>query len=562
VKREALIFWAGSGILLLSLLGMALRGIEDPGLYYDEAFLAQQARDFVEPAHAAEHPASVRTGSLFGRPFPLRNAVYLGSLKSQLLIPSLALFGSSVFVLRMSTLVVGGLGLVFSMLFARRLFGTATALVSGVLVSFDPGFFFLSQFEWGPFTTGLLCRGFGLYALLRGFSDRSTIWAVAGGLACGLGVYSRADFVVILVACGLGLVICNGHLLLQTWREQRSRVLAAGASLGLAASPMLLGLYGLFVTSAGIAGRGDLGDKGALLWSVLAGKRFAALAEVGGRFEDVGEVDPLGSLFGYLLIAALLVASIWVLRDRSVLRSGGGWILVATAATIALTWVLPGAVRLHHVLNLLPFAQILCAWVLCASWQRARRLPRPAAALLRVALAASLLTTLLLAGRSIVATQQLLARSGGRGHFSKALDSFAAEHALDDSLTFVSLDWGFHEPLSFLTSGPTSLEPIWEIPRAAQGGSAWRLEGDEHFIYLVHDRLYDRFGLGPNFLGAARAHGSNRTQVEEHLDGEGQVAFLSVRFREPHRILFDGGFRVRFAEPEILRERAPAPRRP
>ena len=58
----------------------ALPSIENLGLYYDEAFLAQQARDFVEPERAGLHPASVRSVELAGRPFPLRNAAYLGSL--------------------------------------------------------------------------------------------------------------------------------------------------------------------------------------------------------------------------------------------------------------------------------------------------------------------------------------------------------------------------------------------------------------------------------------------------------------------------------------------------
>ena len=49
--------WAA--IATLTVLFAAPR-IEDPGLYYDEAFLAQQARGFVEPERAGVHPASVR----------------------------------------------------------------------------------------------------------------------------------------------------------------------------------------------------------------------------------------------------------------------------------------------------------------------------------------------------------------------------------------------------------------------------------------------------------------------------------------------------------------------
>ncbi len=159
--------WA---VLSLATLSIALPQIDELGLYYDEAFLAQQARGFVEPDRAGIHPASVQTAWIAGRPFPIRNAAYLGSLKSQLLIPSLAVFGASPFVLRVSTLAIGLLGLLFCMLWARRCWGEQVAVISGVLVASDPAFFFFSQFEWGPFTSMLLCRGAGLYFLSLAFA--------------------------------------------------------------------------------------------------------------------------------------------------------------------------------------------------------------------------------------------------------------------------------------------------------------------------------------------------------------------------------------------------------
>jgi len=59
--------------------------------------------------------------------------------------------------------------------------------------------------------------------------------------------------------------------------------------------------------------------------------------------------------------------------------------------------------------------------------------------------------------------------------FLAPLPALAAETALDafarrldagrPGTTLVALDWGFHEPVSFLTSRTVSLEPIWTIPR-------------------------------------------------------------------------------------------------
>ena len=82
------------GVLSVALFAIAIPRVESPGLYYDEAFMAQQARGFVEPDRAGVHPPGTSSTWILGRPFPLRNAAYLGSLKSQLLIPWLAMFGS------------------------------------------------------------------------------------------------------------------------------------------------------------------------------------------------------------------------------------------------------------------------------------------------------------------------------------------------------------------------------------------------------------------------------------------------------------------------------------
>ncbi len=94
-------------VLSIALSWAALPSIDQLGLYYDEAFMAQQARDFVEPSSGGLHPGSVRSVWIAGRPFPVRNAAYLGSLKSQLLIPVLALAGSTSFVVRTATLATG-----------------------------------------------------------------------------------------------------------------------------------------------------------------------------------------------------------------------------------------------------------------------------------------------------------------------------------------------------------------------------------------------------------------------------------------------------------------------
>ena len=273
-------------LLIAALTGLAATpGIERLGLYYDEAFLAQQARDFVQPESAGQHPASVREWVVFGRPFPLRNAVYLGSLKSQLLIPAFALFGADTRTLRLATLGTALLGLLFTMLWARRIFGTPEALATGALIAFDPSFVFFGACEWGPYTTMLLCRSAGLYSLTVGWQSHRTWLLVGGGLAFGLGVYARADFVLIGLALGLGLLATRGRLFVRELRERPGPAALAAVALLAGALPMLVGAPDLLAAQAGIADRGDLAYRLQVLWSTLDGSHFYRLMQAGGVFE-------------------------------------------------------------------------------------------------------------------------------------------------------------------------------------------------------------------------------------------------------------------------------------
>lgn len=552
--------------LSAALLTAAAPHVENLGLYYDEAFLAQQARGFIEPNRAGVHPPGTVSAWILGRPFPLRNAAYLGSLKSQLALPSLAIFGSSIEVLRLTTLCVGLLGLLFTMLWTRSLFGARAAVLCGLLVAADPSYFFFSQYEWGPFTTLLLCRAVGLFLVTEGFRRDHPLWLVLGGLVFGLGIYSRADFAVILAAAGAALAIAHRPLLLRALRERWRSLCLATSALLLGAAPMLLSLTQLVKTSGGIAHRGDLAYKARVLWSVLDGSHFYRVIEVGGVFERLFEGEAPWSPFGYAAFVCSCLLG-WRLfagfrRKRRDARIAGGRepppdgdpraFVLLTGLLLALGMLAtPGAVRAHHMLNLLPFPHLLVALAAADGWQRfgsgspAHAAPRPRGT---PRLAALLLLAAILAGSLAVTvrTLSLIEHTGGRGRWSHALTSFAREIDVSPENVAVSFDWGFHEPLLFLTSRARLLEPIWTVPALLARGRRFEHAGDERHVYLVHDRDYDLFHLGPSLLRAARNAGEERALVTAHRDRQGNPAFYSIRFSGPHRLIYTGEFRIRF----------------
>jgi hypothetical protein len=541
-----LLAWAP---LAAALFAVAAPRVELPGLYYDEAFMGQQAKDFFEPERGIHHPASTREVVLFGRPFPLRNAVYLGALKSQLLIPAFALFGPTVPVLRLATLSISLLGLLLFMLFAARIAGPAPAALTGTLVATDPSYVFLSLYEWGPFTALLLCRAAGLLALTVGWQTRRAAWLVAGGLAFGLGVFGRADFVVVAAAAALALALARPDVVREALTERRLATALVLAAAAFGAAPMLASAHEILATGASpiVGARGDLVEKLRVLASLLDGSHFLRLMEVGGRFDRMFDASAPATLLGAatLLAAAGLAASGWALPGARRARPQVVFTLAAALLVTAFTLALPGAVRAHHLLNALPFFHLLVALGVVALW----RVARPGA--LRVAArTAALLGVAAVMASGLVVTRATFASieaSGGRGRFSAALAEPARALEADPGTRGISLDWSFHEPLLFLTRRATLLEPIWGIRDSVRREGVWRFEGQAGDVYFVRDRDLDLFGFGPPFLAAARrlaAQEPGAVEIREYRDREGGLAFLTVRLTRPHQVTYRRIFRI------------------
>lgn len=104
-ENERLALAIGWVVLASVLIGLAAAAT-GPGMLYDEAWLAQQGRAFVEPTREGLMPPGTQKTWLFGRPFPLFALPYLGALKSQLLIAPLAVFGNELSTTRFATLAI------------------------------------------------------------------------------------------------------------------------------------------------------------------------------------------------------------------------------------------------------------------------------------------------------------------------------------------------------------------------------------------------------------------------------------------------------------------------
>jgi hypothetical protein len=539
VSRDLLLVTMAAVALSAAVLLLAGRRLEEPGLYYDEVIQATPASEFLREGGEPLRIPGARNTWLFGGWFPLMTQPYMGGLKSQLLIPTFAVFGASRETLRLTTLVWACLGLLLVTLWMRETYGSKVALAAALLLAFDPSFVFVSRHDWGSVSLALVLRGGGLWLVVAGWRRGAVLRLAGGGLLLGIGVYNKIDFVPFLAACASALLVAAPRATLDAARERPARLLALAAGLAVGAAPMLLSLGGvLSATEAMFRSSSvhpdDLGEK-LLAWrTLLDGSHFHRLMLAGGRFRELGDVQ--GAASGpFLWIFAASFAGL-ALEAVNAARRGEPdrplvFALAATAFTMLFLLATPRAARIHHVMNVQPLPQLVVALAAVRLTRRGTA-PRAVAA---VAVAAAVLGNLYI-DRAVLAT---LHETGGSGRWSGALEAFA--HELPDEAVVVSLDWGFHAPLRFVRPELELAEPVWSMR-----GRRTVLRGGPHRVYLVLEPENQVFYLGARLLAAVEALPPGAAVVRVHSDRLGVPAFRSIRFAAPHDLVYGDEVEVRF----------------
>jgi hypothetical protein len=408
----------------------------------------------------------------------------------------------------------------------------------------------VSRHDWGSFSLALLLRCAGLHLFATGWSPpaecaasrrRAAFTLFGAGLCFGLGVYNKVDFAVPLAAAALALLLVAPRTVADGLRRQSRRLLTVAAGMLIGAPPVLRGLGTALFFARGApataAGADPWSEKLGALRCMLDGSYFDRLMRAGGSFERMFDVDTAASspFLAIYALAIVFLAGRLALRARRGIWEPAPAFVLATAIFASLgILATPRAIRIHHVLGVYPFPQYVVALAILGlagpPGRRARRAVATGVAAL--ALGGSLWTSL--------RTIDTIERSHGKGRWSDATAELARELASQPGSVAVSLDWGFHAPLHFLDRGLELREPIWGIVRAGRTAIPWSFQGDGRVWYLLWDRDFAVFPVGPAFLDAVRALGSERVAIRVHADREGDPAFVTVRIAGPHRIVYRG----------------------
>jgi Dolichyl-phosphate-mannose-protein mannosyltransferase len=500
---------------------LARQNLSVPGLYYDEAVFAGMAKDFVTGHVHGQHMPDHQVITLAGRPFPFFIQTYLGALKSWMLIPALSSFGPSVATLRATNLFWQLIALLFLMLGAWRWLGLVTALITGVLLIFDPTFFFLSVLDWGVAVPSFLCRSACFYFAIRWNQKRKLSDAFFVGLFAGLGFLNKADFAVFLIAVSIAALVCYRRQRAGAIRQHSSSVAVASLGFALGGGPMLLKIprmLTLTISGPHPSAPGELATKFRTMLSMYDGSHFYRLMNVGGVFERMydGAAGPKAAL-GLAVVAGCILLGVLAYRKQIARTRAIVFLIVATLLITLGVFLLPDAVRIHHAILVFPMPQLILAALVALAWNLGRTIRTIAVLLVAIVCVSGL--------RSIVATQELIRQTGGRGRWSESFDKFCRENRDRSDLTIVSLDWGFNEQLMFLTDAPQLSEPFWEFNQTLPP-----LPPNPNYIYLAHPPEYSVLKYDVAYLNQFQKSGAN-AEITPHFDRQNAVAFYTIRFR-------------------------------
>ena len=520
-QRELILLVAAWVVLAATMTLLAKQNLSVPGLYYDEAVFAGLAKDFVTGHVHGEHMPDHQVVRLAGRPFPLFIQTYLGALKNWMLIPAFRIFGPTVAVLRATTLFWSLIALLLLMLGIWRWLGLATALIAGALLAFDPTFFFLSVLDWGVAVPSFLCRCACFYFAIRWNQKRKLRDAFFVGLFAGLGFFNKADFAVFLIAVSLAAVFCYWRQLVAAIRQHSSAVALACLGFALGAGPMLSKIprmLSLTVSGPHPNAPGEMTTKLKTMLSMYDGSHFYRLMNVGGVFERMYDraAVPL-TLSGAATVIACFVFVGLVCRRKLAWTRAITFLIVAAILIIVGVFALPDAVRIHHAVLVYPLPQLIIAALVALAWNTSAPIRTTAVLLIAIVCLSGF--------RSIVATQELIRQTGGRGRWSESFDKFCRENRNRSGLTIVSLDWGFNEQLMFLTDTPQLAEPFWEFNQTLPP-----LPSNPNYIYLAHPAEYSVLKYDVAYLNQLQKSGGN-AEITPYFDRQNEVAFYTIRFR-------------------------------
>lgn len=204
------------GLGLLPTVAVYLNQTRNFSVYHDELWNYPQAVAFLN--RASWRPSY--DFQFLGEALPLLSGPYQGALKTYLLVPWLAVFGTSPWSLRGVNLLLCGVLLLTLRWALIPLVGTRWSRMALAATWFVPAMFAYGPTDQGPFLLASILAAGATGSLLRWGETAQQRWLALGVLSASLMVYDK------LTALPVALAIVVPGLFLRPFRETWSRLVS------------------------------------------------------------------------------------------------------------------------------------------------------------------------------------------------------------------------------------------------------------------------------------------------------------------------------------------------
>lgn len=461
----------GRNLVLAAICAYGLLAIlviaQNPGLQYDEALLVLGSVHMrVSPGELTLPHDPYTWACLRGHCLPLMTVRYVGALKEYLCLPLFRLFGSTAYVLRAANMFLGAIGILGLALLAGQIAGWRAAAVTAWAIAINPAYLGMTIFDNGTvaiwmFALGVLSVAVAVYA--RSETIRS---AFLLGIAMGLGIWARANFIWMLIAMAAAAA----------WVLGRNLVRPASHWVALAAGGILGGFPFLVYQVISKGGSWEATDMfvapGSLSNRLLT--RLVMLSEtlITDREHRVMWNGPAMPVWQVWLFSCVVLLCCGICLKGSANKQLSGWGKAVAAVFVLLSGFLfltRLPVSEHHLIALLPVAAVVVALaheIVPARWSK-------------VALAILASVYLGVVCQWHVLMIDGLRRTGGMGVWSDAVFGLAKEIERDHEAHEIKiLDWGLQNNLYILTGGRLRSRELFadSTPAKSGDGRPWMEE--------------------------------------------------------------------------------------
>ncbi len=524
-----------------------------PGLYGDEAWSAVHAAKFALGRPVID-PSRYHQVSLLGHTFPFMMNEYVGPVKSYVLAAAFAVFGVSEIVLRLTTSLIGLLGILIFYLLVRQEFGRLAAGMSALLLGTDLSYILAVRSDWGPFALATLARVASLWLLLGWYRARQRWWLLfLGSASLGLGLSHKFDFLALVVAVIIAGTLCYGRAA----RPRIEEIALAAAGFLAGAWPILL--YNLLTRGQTLAAGGQLAatnvkvafmpapseawsfiqalptdvfNRQNVLDTLLDGTAVANWL-VGEHLELVTPLGPSPLPLALKFAPVLILLGIVAHRSWQWLRSVA-FFATAYALTLVLIAATPIATGPHHALALYPLPHLFVGVALAGLCRGGAAVPAWLAWLGRGASAAGLafiVVSSLLLARTF---HERLALVGGDRYWSESIyELYDALRGPYQGQAVELLDWGFEQPLVILGRDEFQLDAAYWRILADENSVGWLARGlaapKYVFVLRADEFTFDK-RIGERFQAAYQSQPNLGIAERRFFQNNGKYAFSVFQF--------------------------------